>query len=120
VKDVPAGTSASYGHAYTFERPARVGLVPVGYGDGYLVALSDRATVRVLGADAPVRGRVTMDQVIVELTGIPEAAVGDEVEILSPNPDDPHSAAGLAARAGTIPYEILTRLGPRVRRVLVD
>lgn len=120
VKDVPAGTSASYGHAYTFERQARVGLVPVGYGDGYLVALSDRATVRVLGADAPVRGRVTMDQIIVELTGIPEAAVGDEVEILSPNPDDPHSAAGLAARAGTIPYEILTRLGPRVRRVLVD
>lgn len=120
VKDVPAGAAASYGQAYTFERPARVGLVPVGYGDGYLYALSDRATVRILGADAPVRGRVTMDQIIVELTEIPEARVGDEVEILSPRESDPHSAAGLAARAGTIPYEILTRLGPRVRRVLVD
>lgn len=120
VKSVPAGTSASYGQAYTFERPARVGLVPVGYGDGYLFALSNRSTVRVLGADAPVRGRVTMDQIIVELTDVPEARVGDEVEILSTCETDPHSASGLAARAGTIPYEILTRLGPRVRRVLVD
>ena len=120
VKSVPAGTSASYGHDYTFDREARVGLVPVGYGDGYLFALGNRGTVRVLGADAPIRGRVTMDQIIVDLSEIPEAAVGDEVEILSPSPDAPHSAAGLAARAGTIPYEILTRLGPRVRRVLVD
>jgi alanine racemase len=119
VKDVPAGTSASYGHVYTFARAARVGLVPVGYGDGYLFALGNRGTVRVLGADAPIRGRVTMDQIIVELTDIPEAAVGDDVEILSARELDPHSAVGLAARAGTIPYEILTRLGPRVRRVLV-
>ncbi len=120
VKTVPAGTGCSYGLEYTFTRESRVGLVPVGYADGYLFALGGRASVRVRGADAPVRGRVTMDQIVVDLTAIPGAAVGEEVEILSPHAADPHSAEGLARLAGTIPYEILTRLGTRVRRVLVD
>ncbi len=120
VKSVPAGTGCSYGLDYTFERDSRVGLVPVGYGDGYMFALSDRATVRVRGSDAPVRGRVTMDQIVVDLTDVPAAAAGDEVEILSARPADPHSAESLARLAGTIPYELVTRLGPRVRRVLVE
>jgi alanine racemase len=120
VKTVPAGTGCSYGLDYTFARDSRVGLVPVGYGDGYMFALSDRATVRVRGWDAPLRGRVTMDQIVVDLTEVPEAAAGDEVEILSARPADPHSAESLARLAGTIPYELVTRLGPRVRRVLVD
>ncbi len=120
TKEVPAGTGCSYGLEYTFERPSRVGLVPVGYGDGYLFALSNRATVRVRGRDAPVRGRVTMDQIVVDLTELPEAGVGDEVEIVSARPGDPHSVQSLARLAGTIPYELVTGLGPRVRRVLVD
>lgn len=120
VKTVPAGTGCSYGLEYTFGRESRVGLVPVGYADGYLFALGGRATVRVLGQDAPVRGRVTMDQIVVDLTEIPAASVGDEVEILSTHPADPHSVESLARLADTIPYEIVTRLGTRVRRVLAD
>ena len=119
-KTLPAGSRCGYGLTHTFETDTPVGLVPVGYADGYLRGLSDRATMRIRGLDAPVRGRVAMDQVIIDLTGIPEAAVGDEVEILSPDPAAPHSVENLARLAGTIPYEITCRLGARARRVLVD
>ena len=76
--------------------------------------------MRVGGHDAPVRGRVSMDQVIIDLSDCPEARVGDEVEIISPDPAAPHSAENLARLAGTIPYEITCLLGRRARRVLVD
>ena len=120
IKAVAAGTRCGYGLTYTFDRPGVVGLVPVGYGDGYFRCLSNRATMRVRGVDAAIRGRVSMDQTIVDLGGCPDAAIGDEVEIISPRPDDPHSVENLAKLAGTIPYEITTSLGRRVRRVLAD
>jgi alanine racemase len=121
VKTVPAGTAVGYGLTCRFDRETRVGLVPVGYGDGYLRSLSGRgATMRIRGCDAPVCGRISMDQTVIDLTDVPAAEVGDEVEILSPDPGAPHSAAALAALAGTIPYELLCRLGDRVRRRLVD
>jgi len=94
--------------------------VPIGYADGYLRCLSNAATVRIGGRDVPVRGTVSMDQTIVDLTDAPEARVGDEVEIISPDPKAPNSVENLARLAGTIPYEITCRIGLRVRRVLVD
>jgi len=120
VKDVEAGSRCGYGLTHTFDRPSRVGLAPVGYADGYFRGLSNRSTMRVRGRDVPVRGRVSMDQVIIDLTDVPEAKVGDEVEIISPDPAAPHSVENLARLAGTIPYELTCRLGRRVRRVLVD
>ena len=120
VKSVPAGTRCGYGLTHEFTRHSRVGLVPVGYGDGYLRCLGNRATMRIRWRDVPVCGRVSMDQTIVDLTDLPEATVGDEVEILSSNPDAPHSVENIARLAGTIPYEIVTRLGRRARRVLVE
>ena len=120
VKDIPAGASAGYGLTYTFPRPARTALVPIGYADGYFRRLSDVASMRVGGVDCPVRGRVSMDQTIIEVTEAPAVKVGQTVEILSPDPDAPHSAANLARLAGTIPYEVVSRLGDRVTRVAVD
>ncbi len=120
VKDVPAGTRCGYGHTWTFDRPSRLGLVPVGYGDGYLRSLGNRAVMRVRDTLVNVRGRISMDQTIVDLTDCPAAGVGDPVEIISPDPGDPHSLENLAERAGTIPYELACRLGTRVRRFLVD
>ncbi len=119
VKSVPAGSGCGYGLAYTFDRPSRLGLVPAGYADGYLRSLSNAAVVRVRGCHAPVRGRVSMDQTIIDLTDIPEARPGDEVEIISADPAEAHSVEGLARLAGTIPYEVTCRLGRRVHRVLV-
>ena len=120
VKSLPAGSRCGYGLRHTFARESCVGLVPVGYGDGYFRCLTGKAAVRVRGRMAPVRGTVSMDQIIVDLTDVPGAAVGDEVEILSPDPAAPHSVENLARLAGTIPYEVTCRLGHRVRRVLVD
>ena len=120
VKDVPAGSRCGYGLTYTFERPGRIGLAPIGYADGYFRSLSNRSTMRVGGKDVPVRGRVSMDQVILDLTDVPQAQVGEPVEIVSSDPAAPHSVENLARLCGTIPYEVTSRLGPRVRRVLVD
>ena len=120
VKTVPAGGRCGYGLTHMFDRPGRVGLVPVGYGDGYLRSFSNRAHMRIAGRYVPVRGRVSMDQTIIDLTDVPQATEGDEVEIISPNPSDPHSVESLARLAGTIPYEITCGLGNRVQRELVD
>ena len=87
VKDVQAGSRCGYGLTYTFDRDGRAGRVPIGYGDGYLRCWSNRATVRIHGCDAPVCGRVSMDQIIIDLSGCPQARPGDEVEIISPDPD---------------------------------
>ena len=70
--------------------------------------------------EVPVRGRVSMDQTVVDLTDLPDAAVGDRVEIISPDRDAPNSVENLARLVGTIPYELVSRLGSRVRRFLVD
>lgn len=121
VKGVPAGSRCGYGLTHRFDRPSRVGLVPVGYGDGYPRCLSNRAVMRAHGREVPVRGRVSMDQTLVDLTDVPGARVGDEVEIISDDPAAPNSVEGLARLAGTIPYEITCGFGNRrVRRVLVD
>ena len=117
VKDVPAGTQVGYGLTYKFKRPARLGLVPIGYADGYRRALSNQAVMRVVGQYAPVRGRVSMDQTIIDLTDIPAAKVGDEVEVISPDTDAPNGADNLARLAGTIVPELVSGLGSRVERV---
>jgi alanine racemase len=119
VKTVPAGSGCGYGLTHTFDRPTRVGLVPVGYADGYPRSLSNVSAVRVAGAGAAVRGRVSMDQIIVDLTDAPAAAVGAEVEIVSADPGAENSVENLARLARTIPYELTCGLGRRARRILV-
>ncbi len=120
VKEVPAGTSCGYGLTFTFERPGRIGRVAIGYGDGYLRCLSNKSTVRVRGVDVPLRGRVSMDQLIIDLTDVPQVRLGDEVELISPDPAAPHSVENLARLAGTIPHEIVCLLAGRINRILVD
>ncbi len=120
IKTVPAGSKCGYGLTHEFTRTSRIGLVPIGYADGYFRSLSNRSVVRVAGCDSPLCGRVSMDQIIIDLTDIPDAEVGDEVEIISPRPDAPNSVESLARLAGTIPYEVTCRLGPRITRTAVD
>lgn len=120
VKHVPAGSYCGYGLTHCFERDSRVGVVPIGYGDGYFRNLSGRAVVRIRGLDAPVCGRVSMDQMTVDVTDIPEAAVGDQVEVISSDPSAPNSVENLAMLAETIPYEITCHLGHNIRHVVVE
>ncbi|MBS3734553.1 MAG: alanine racemase [Phycisphaerae bacterium] len=118
VKDVPAGGACGYGLTHTFRRDSRIGLVPVGYADGYDRALSNRGVMRVRGRDVPVCGRVSMDQTIVDLTDVPGARVGDAVEIISADAGAPNSVEHIARLCETIPYEVTCRLGGRIRRMV--
>ncbi len=120
VQDLAAGASVGYGLTHTFDRAARVGLVPVGYADGYPRGLSGKASMRIAGVDVPVCGRVAMDQVIIDLSEVPSVQIGDEVEIISPDPAAPHSVENIARLTGTIPYEITCGLGGRINRIAVE
>jgi alanine racemase len=125
VQRYSAGASVGYERTFRLTRDSVLGVIPAGYGDGYPVALSNKSSVRVLRpdgsvmGDAPQRGRVNMDQIIVDLTEMPEAKVGTTVELLSADHRSVCSAAALAKLAETNCYEILCRLSPRLPRVLV-
>ena len=106
IKDVVAGSLCGYGLTFKFDKDGRVGRVPIGYGDGYPRSLSNKAVVRINGKDAPLCGRVSMDQLIIDLSDITDISVGDEVEIISDTRSAPNSVENLARLAGTIPYEI--------------
>ncbi len=120
LKRIPAGGCSGYGLTHTYARDSRVGVVPIGYGDGYFRNLSNKAVVRINGIDAPVRGRVSMDQMTVDVTNIPDVQVGDDVEVISSDPSAPNSVENLARLAGTIPYEITCHIGHSMRHELVD
>ena len=118
LKHLPKGSRSGYGLVHQYHRNSRVGIVPIGYGDGYFRCLSDQSVVRIHGKDAPVCGRISMDQITVDLTDIPEASVGDSVEVISSDPLAANSVEHLAKLAGTIPYEITCHLGRNIRHVL--
>lgn len=120
IHDVPVGTTVGYARTWTAPRDSRIGLVPVGYADGYLRAFGNRAVMLVHGQVCPVVGRVSMDLATLDLTAVPAAAIGDDVVVMDSDPLSPCSVYRLAEWMGTIPYEVLTRIGSRVRRVGVD
>jgi alanine racemase len=113
LKDLPSRHGIGYGTTFHTKRPSRIATLPVGYADGYDRKLSNNAEVLVRGRRAPVVGRVSMDLVTIDVTDIPEARFGDEVILLG----DGISAEELAARTGTISYEVFCRIGKRVPRV---
>jgi alanine racemase len=119
VKDLPAGAGISYGHTYVTERPTRVGLVPLGYGDGIPRHASNTAAVAVAGACCRIVGQVCMDQFVVDL-GDADARAGDEVVVFGDGTDGAPTASDWADAADTINYEIVTRICGRVPRRYVD
>ena len=120
LKDFPAGYSIGYGRTYVTERPSRIATIPVGYGDGYGVVLSNRGEALIRGKRAPIVGRISMDMCTVDVTDIPDCEIGDEVVLLGRQGGEYISAGEIAEKAGTISYEILCALGKRAPRVFVD
>jgi alanine racemase len=117
VKDVPAGEGVSYGLRHTFDYDAVVATVPVGYADGVRRALGlTGGEVLIGGVRRPVRGVVTMDQLVVEVTGGPPVAPGDEVVLLGAQGGERITADEWADRLDTIAYEVLTGISPRLPR----
>ncbi len=116
-KVVKAGDPVGYGSTWAPQQDSRVVTVPVGYGDGYFRALSNRASVLIRGQRHPIAGRVCMDQIMVDLGPDGTAFNGDEVVLIGSQNGEHISAGELATLAGTIPYEVLTHLNERLPRV---
>jgi alanine racemase len=117
VKAVEKDTFVSYGLTYRTDKETVIATVPVGYADGYPRALSSRGGVLIHGSFAPVIGRVCMDHLMADVTRISNVRAGDEVVLIGKQGEQEITAADLAALCGTIPYEILCRIGTRVPRL---
>jgi alanine racemase len=114
IREIAPGDGVGYNHTWCAGRPTRIATLSVGYADGYLRSLSNRATVRFMGQPAPLIGRVSMDTVTIDVTELPENAMipGAQFDLI----DSVHDINQVAIDAGTNAYEILTSLGPRYRR----
>ncbi len=118
LRKIPQGRSISYGRTFIAPSPMKVATLAVGYGDGYTRHLSNvGAAVLIGGARCPVLGRVTMDQVVVDVSRLAEVSVGDEVVLLGRQGEERLLASEVAAWAGTIAWELFTGITSRVPRV---
>jgi alanine racemase len=120
VKTVPKGTPLSYGCTYTTTKQSLIGTIPMGYADGIPRALSNQGEVLVKGVRCPIVGRVCMDQFMVDLSALGHAKVNDEVVFMGQSGNDRITADEIAAKVGTINYEIVTRMGKRMTRIYLD
>ncbi|MFC4590485.1 alanine racemase [Sphaerisporangium corydalis] len=116
VKRVPAGTGVSYGHLYTTDRETTLALVPLGYADGVFRSATNLGQVLAAGRRRTIAGRVCMDQFMIDV-GDDQVGEGDEVILFGPGTGGEPTAQEWADSLGTITYEIVTRIGPRVPRV---
>ncbi len=117
VKWVPKGEGISYGSTYITTRPTRIAVLPVGYADGFRRAPTTWGSVLLHGQEAPLLGRVCMDQCMIDVTHIPQARIGDEVVLIGRQGEALLSAERVAQRLGTINYEVVSEILARVPRV---
>lgn len=116
IKELPEGSSVSYGRTCVLDRKTKIGVVPIGYAHGYDRQLSNRGWMIVRKQKAHIKGVVTMDATMIDVTHIQGVRQGDEVVIM----DDDIDAWTLAGLAGTIPYEIVSRMGKRLPRDYIE
>jgi alanine racemase len=119
VRSVPAGASVGYNGTFVATEPMRLALVSVGYGDGLDRSLGNRFSMLVRGQSAPIVGRASMDQSVLDVTEIPGVDAGDEVVIIGAHGSEAITAFDHAAATGTIPWEVFTRIAARVPRVAI-
>lgn len=117
VHSIPKGTTLSYGATFTSKRPMRVATLAVGYGDGLFRSLSSKGFVLIHGKKAPILGRVTMDQIVVDVSRIPGVERGTVATLLGEDRGRMACASQMAEFVGTIPYEIWTSITERVPRL---
>lgn len=120
LRTIEAGDSAGYNSTYCATRSTRLALLPMGYADGLSRQLSNRGGVLVRGRRAPIAGRVSMDQTILDVTDVLGVEIGDEAVVIGRQGDEVITASDLAELEGTIPYEVLCNIAARVPRVMVD
>ena len=119
IKTIPSGSFVGYGCTFRTNRKTRLGVLPVGYADGYDRGCGNSAHVLIGGKRASLLGRVCMNLLMVDLTDIPRSRLEDEVVLLGKDGDENISAEMMAEWAGTINYEIVTRISPFIPRVIM-
>lgn len=119
VKKVPAGSFIGYGASYKAMRNMRIGILPVGYADGYSRHLSNRGLVLVQGKRVPVVGRVCMNLTMVDVTNVPYVRPGEEVVLVGRQGEDAITTDDVAALLGTINYEVVTRINWQIPRIVI-
>jgi alanine racemase len=119
LKTVPAGTSLGYGRIFTTQRESRIATLPIGYADGLRRVLSNQGRVIVRGCLAPIVGRVSMDLTLVDVTDVPDVALGDEVVLIGERNGLRITVEDIAEQCETISYEIVCGISDRVPRVYV-
>jgi len=120
VKEVPAGSGISYGRTYVTTRHTRLAVLPVGYEDGYPRCLSGSGEVLIHGRKVPLLGRICMNLCMADITDVEGVRAGDEAVLLGEQGDEKITADEIAAKAGTISYEILCMLGNNNERIYSD
>ncbi len=120
IKEIPAGEYISYGRTYRTDRTKRIATVTCGYADGYPRCAGEQAEVLIHGKRAKILGRICMDQMMADITDIPEARTEDEVVLMGSDGEDRITAEDIAKWAGTISYEILLSAGSRVERIFSE
>jgi alanine racemase len=119
LRKIPAGTSVSYGRTFVAGRESLIATIPIVYADGFSRSLSTRGEALVRGVRVPVVGRVCMDMTMLDVTDVPGVREGDDVVLIGSSGSERITAADLAAKTGTIPYEVLCGISARVPRVSV-
>jgi alanine racemase len=119
VRSVPAGASVGYNGTFVATEPMQLALIAVGYADGLVRSLGNRFHLLVRGQRAPLVGRVSMDQAVLDVTEIPGVIAGDEVVLIGTQGSETITAYDHARATDTIPWEVFTRIGPRVARTAV-
>ncbi|MBI5408639.1 MAG: alanine racemase [Nitrospirae bacterium] len=117
LKKVPSGAPISYGRTFVTKRKSVIATIPIGYADGYNRRLSNLGEALINGKRAPVAGRVCMDTIMVDVTDIPGVDEDSEVVLIGRQGKEKITAADIADKIGTIPYEVLTSIGQRINRV---
>ena len=117
IKTLPAGREISYGGTYVTDRPTKVATVPVGYADGYRRQLSGNFHVLIRGKKAPILGRICMDQMMVDVTNIPDIDINDKVVLVGRDGDEEITMEQIAEAAGSFNYEFICGISRRVPRI---
>jgi alanine racemase len=121
LKEVPAGTGLSYGHAFHTTRQSLIATIPVGYAEGLRRQLSNKIELLVRGVRCPQVGRITMDMSLIDVSALRgQVAIGDEVAIIGRQGVEEITADELATKLGTINYEVVSAISQRIPRVAVE
>ena len=118
LKKLPRGTTVGYGRTHRLNRESRIAILPVGYWDGYDRKLSNKGEVLIKGQRCPILGRVCMNLIMVDLSLLKNVKINDEVVLIGKQGDSEITADELAAKIGTINYEVITRINPEISRIL--